>query len=407
MKAIAPAVAPVLVELTDGQPTTTSLDVAAHFGKRHDRVLDKIRNLECSPAFYLHNFVEASQEVEQPNAGVAKYPIFRLTRDGFTFLCMGFTGKEAAKWKEAYINAFNEMERALSGAVANPAAANGPSVPAEPIHLTYKDRPFRIVLEGTALWFVAADVAHALGLRDASRITRHLRSEHRSKRQVGRQMLNVIDRRGLDIALLHASPERSEPLRLWLNAALEQFVSVAAPRALPNGLSGEQQGVIKAVVAARIEALPKARRSKAAIACWSALKSKFGCRYEEIAPEQFSEAVSLVAGLALEGEWLRKEERKDGTILTGEDMAMLYHFCADALDMVQTGEQLVPALKALRAIALYNVPAHLENFRIIIGHFYQRFGQRMEEEAKKYNLYDNQINLAAAADRSQSIIRAA
>ncbi len=34
-------------------------------------------------------------------------------RDGFAFLCMGFTGKEAAKWKEAYIRAFNWMAEQL------------------------------------------------------------------------------------------------------------------------------------------------------------------------------------------------------------------------------------------------------------------------------------------------------
>lgn len=181
---------------------------------------------------------------------------------------------------------------------------------AEPIHLTYNDRPFRIVPEGAALWFVTADVVHALGMHDAYRITRHLRSEHRSKRQVGRQMLNVIDRRGLDIALLHARPEHAEPLRLWLEAALEQFVPVAAPRALPGGLSCEQQGALKALVAARIEALPEAERGRAATRCWSALKSKFGCGYKEIAPEQFTEAVSLVARIVLEGELLEPEAPK-------------------------------------------------------------------------------------------------
>lgn len=67
MIAIAP-LPPVLVELTDGQPTTTSLDVAAHFGKRHDTVLRAIRQLECSPEFRLHNFEEASQEVTNPIA---------------------------------------------------------------------------------------------------------------------------------------------------------------------------------------------------------------------------------------------------------------------------------------------------------------------------------------------------
>ena len=37
-----------------------------------------------------------------------------MTRDGFTFLVMGFTGKVAAQFKEAYIEAFNEMEKAIS-----------------------------------------------------------------------------------------------------------------------------------------------------------------------------------------------------------------------------------------------------------------------------------------------------
>ena len=39
-----------------------------------------------------------------------KLPMYYITRDGFMFLVMGFTGKTAAKWKEAYIKAFNEME---------------------------------------------------------------------------------------------------------------------------------------------------------------------------------------------------------------------------------------------------------------------------------------------------------
>ncbi len=310
MKAIAPAATPVLVELVGGQPTTTSLDVAAHFGKRHDTVLRAVRQLDCSPEFHARNFAAMETEVQIGLGKVRKAPAFRLTRDGFTFLCMGFTGKEAAKWKEAYINAFNEMERVLTGAAANTGAATGPSGPAEPIHLTYNDRPFRIVPEGAALWFVAADVAHALDMRDAYRITRHLRSEHKALRQIGNKRLCLIDRQGLELALHHASPARSEPLRLWLDAALEQFVTGAAPRALLGGLSGEQQGALKALVAARIEALPEVARGRAATVCWSALKAKFGCGYKEIEPEQFTEAVSLVARMVLEGELLEPEAPK-------------------------------------------------------------------------------------------------
>ena len=40
-------------------------------------------------------------------------PAYEITRDGFVYLCMGFTGKQAAKWKEAYIHAFNELEREI------------------------------------------------------------------------------------------------------------------------------------------------------------------------------------------------------------------------------------------------------------------------------------------------------
>lgn len=98
-------------ELTvvDGKITTTSNQVAEHFGKRHDTVLRAIRNLECSADFRLRNFAESSYINEQGK----KQPCFRLTRDGFAFLAMGFTGKEAAQWKEAYINAFNKMEAEL------------------------------------------------------------------------------------------------------------------------------------------------------------------------------------------------------------------------------------------------------------------------------------------------------
>jgi Rha family phage regulatory protein len=88
---------PVAIELVDGQPTATSLDVASHFGKRHDDVLRRLRNLDCSPEFTLRNFAECSR----PGSNNKPEPYYRMTRDGFTFLCMGFTGKAAAKWKEA------------------------------------------------------------------------------------------------------------------------------------------------------------------------------------------------------------------------------------------------------------------------------------------------------------------
>lgn len=87
----------------------SSLDVAETFGKRHDSVLRDIRNLDCSDDFRLHNFGESSYLNEQNH----KQPMYLMTRDGFTFLAMGYTGEKAAQFKEAYIKQFNAMETAL------------------------------------------------------------------------------------------------------------------------------------------------------------------------------------------------------------------------------------------------------------------------------------------------------
>lgn len=90
----------------DSVPVVSSRKVAEVFGKRHDNVLQDIRGLMCSDKFRLLNFQESSYRNEQNK----KQPEFTMTKDGFAFLAMGFTGEKAAAFKEAYINRFNEME---------------------------------------------------------------------------------------------------------------------------------------------------------------------------------------------------------------------------------------------------------------------------------------------------------
>ncbi len=95
--------------IINGQITTTSQQIAEHFGKAHRSVLLAIRRLECSTEFTEHNFVRS----DYADVTGRRLPCYRITRDGFVFLAMGFTGKEAAHWKEAYITAFNKMEAQL------------------------------------------------------------------------------------------------------------------------------------------------------------------------------------------------------------------------------------------------------------------------------------------------------
>jgi hypothetical protein len=73
--------APV-VQITNDQITTTSTDIAKHFGKRHADVLRRVEKLGCSAEFSERNFA------------LAEY--------------------KAAQFKEAYINAFNQMEKQLN-----------------------------------------------------------------------------------------------------------------------------------------------------------------------------------------------------------------------------------------------------------------------------------------------------
>lgn len=99
-----------LVFVERNKALTTSLKVAEYFGKEHSKVLRSIEQLECSDSFREANF--GLSNYERKNGNVTKsYPMYYMTRDGFTFLVMGFTGKVAARFKEQFINAFNEMEK--------------------------------------------------------------------------------------------------------------------------------------------------------------------------------------------------------------------------------------------------------------------------------------------------------
>jgi Rha family phage regulatory protein len=98
-----------LVSLDNGQLKTTSKIVSDVFGKTHKNVLLSIEAMKCSDKFRALNFKASSYTSPQNK----KLSCVEITRDGFSFLCMGFNGTKAAEWKEKYITAFNEMENGL------------------------------------------------------------------------------------------------------------------------------------------------------------------------------------------------------------------------------------------------------------------------------------------------------
>lgn len=111
------------VEIVNGQPVTTSLKIAEVFGKQHSHVLRDIEKLQVPDEWRKSNFGCTSVSVQQPNGGARKIPMYRITRDGFTLLAMGFTGRKAMQFKLAYIEAYNEMERKLKEPACSRTAA--------------------------------------------------------------------------------------------------------------------------------------------------------------------------------------------------------------------------------------------------------------------------------------------
>lgn len=97
----------------NGTPVTTSYLVAETFGKNHAHVLRDIDKLECSDEFHKSNFGFTFRIKDLPNGAERKDRYCILTKDGFTFLAMGYTGKKAAEFKEKYIAAFNAMEQQI------------------------------------------------------------------------------------------------------------------------------------------------------------------------------------------------------------------------------------------------------------------------------------------------------
>lgn len=101
----------VVTRNDNGELVVTSRQVAEDFGKRHDQVLRDIevyKNRISTPQF-CGLFIES--EYRASNGKMNKE--YLLTRDGFSFLVMGFTGAKADEWKLKYIEAFNKMEQAI------------------------------------------------------------------------------------------------------------------------------------------------------------------------------------------------------------------------------------------------------------------------------------------------------
>lgn len=97
-----------LVYMKNGEAVCDSLQVAEKFSKRHSDVIRAIENLIANDS--TQNCVQCFKRMGYKDDTGKSNKMYRMNRDGFTILAMGFTGKRAMEWKWAYIKAFNQME---------------------------------------------------------------------------------------------------------------------------------------------------------------------------------------------------------------------------------------------------------------------------------------------------------
>ena len=117
----APSVIEPVVELVDGKPMTTSIQVAVFFKKEHYNVIRDIKNIiDAVDVSNALNF----EAVDYTDAKGEKRPMYLMDKDAFTLLVMGYTGEEAMRFKLSYIRRFNEMEEALRARTAIPEFSN-------------------------------------------------------------------------------------------------------------------------------------------------------------------------------------------------------------------------------------------------------------------------------------------
>ena len=103
-----------LVVMQNRQVTTTSLLVAEYFEKSHTKIVRDIEDIRLKfnkAKNGVIEFGEMFRESTYLDSRNRKQTMYKMNRDGFTLLVMGFTGQKAFDIKLLFIKAFNKMEQ--------------------------------------------------------------------------------------------------------------------------------------------------------------------------------------------------------------------------------------------------------------------------------------------------------
>ena len=148
--------------------------------------------------------------------------------------------------------------------------------------------------------------------------------------------------------------------------------SLKTKTALPNGLSLEQQDVIKAMHREILEQTPPEMRKALAIKLWASIKQKFGCTYKAVSPDCFNEVISLMGRIAVEngvetlhGEVLDKQPETAAITFSQRELrelATVAYYCAWSNNLLRELAVPLSDLGYAKASTLRTLPNESRSF---------------------------------------------
>ena len=177
--------------------------------------------------------------------------------------------------------------------------------------------------------------------------------------------------------------------------------SLKTKTALPNGLSLEQQDVVKAMHREILEQTPPEMRKALAIKLWASIKQKFGCTYKAVSPECFNEVISLMGRIAVEngietlhGEVLDKQPETAAITFSQSELrelAVITYYCAWAMQILRDVATPLGALGYEKASTMRTLPMESRSF---LRRIHKALTREMPKIASQFERADMQHSLS-------------
>ena len=177
--------------------------------------------------------------------------------------------------------------------------------------------------------------------------------------------------------------------------------SLKTKTALPNGLTLEQQDVIKAMHREILEQTPPEMRKALAIKLWASIKQKFGCTYKAVSPDCFNEVISLMGRIAVEngietlhGEVLDKQPETAAITFSQSELrelAVITYYCAWAMQILRDVATPLGALGYEKASTMRTLPMESRSF---LRRIHKALTREMPKIASQFERADMQHSLS-------------